>query len=404
MAAPRMYVTFIPQAVRRLRVVTLMLLGSAGMVHAQNGQAPGTVPGLETYSLPAQPDRPTPLQTPEPRIAPLPRPSPTATPVAPATPVPLPSPAVVALPPARPRAQPAPRPTPSATPGARPAVPAAQPAPTAPEPVATESPVAAPVDTPVPVATPAPAPPAAPQSRAPVWWAVGIALAALIAGVLFYRRRRSDDDVEDVAPIAPAPAQAAFEADPLVAESPVSELDVSDPAAPDAPRPRVDVALEVKRAGTNLLSAAVEYRVILRNDGAADAHGIALDLRLFGVEPGLEPAIEALFAAPLGRPVVARFDLAAGATAALEGTAMLPRDVMPPLPIQGASEGRVLFVPVMTVNLHYGWNEGVGQTAASFVVGLDRGADAKLGPFRLDGAPRMHDRVRLLPFPVERRT
>lgn len=405
MAAPRMYVTLTPQAVRRLRAATLMLLGWAGAASAQNTQTPGTVPGLDTYSLPAQPERPTPLQTPEPRIAPLPRPSPTVSPAAPATPVPLPAPAVVALPPARVRAQPTPRPTPAATPVARPTETATPPVPTVLPPVATPSP--APLATTVAVApeasAPAPTPQAARQSRAPVWWAVvGVVLVALIAAGLFYRRRRRDDDQEDVAPVAPAPSQTAIEPEPHVPEAPVTDPAVVEPPAPAAIRPRMEIGLEVKRAGTNLLSAAIEYRVILRNGGDADAHGIALDMRLFGVEPGLEPAIEALFAAPLGRPVVARFDLAAGATVALEGTAMLPRDVMPPLPVQPAGEGRVLFVPVMTVNLHYGWEGGVGQTAASFVVGIDRGADAKLGPFRLDGQPRMHDRVRLLPFPVSR--
>ena len=226
-----------------------------------------------------------------------------------------------------------------------------------------------------------------------MWWVAGIALAALLAGMMFYRRQRPRaDDVESISPPLPRVAP-----EPRIAPPPPPE-----PVA--LPRARVEIELAAKRAGTNLLSAAVEYRVMLRNVGETDARGIALDLRLFGVEPGLEPALEALFAAPLGQPVVARFDLAAGASAALEGTAMLSRGVMPPLAIQGAGEGAVLFVPVMTANLHYGWDGGTGQTAASYVIGLDRGADAKLGPFRLDGAPRMYDRVRLLPFTVARQS
>ena len=139
---------------------------------------------------------------------------------------------------------------------------------------------------------------------------------------------------------------------------------------------------------------------MLTNTGEIDAKAIALDLRLFGVDPALERTLDALFAMPVERAVVARFDLAAGATAALEGTAMLPRNVMPPLAVQGIGEGRALFVPVMAVALDYAWDGGSGRSAASFVVGLDRGADAKLGPFRLDGPPRMHDRVRHLPFTV----
>ena len=221
--------------------------------------------------------------------------------------------------------------------------------------------------------------------------AAGVSLIAVCAGIVLYRRRRGGDE-------------GAFEEETVVAPPPVPTPAPPPPVveAVPAPRARVAIALEVKRAGTNLLSAAVEYRIILHNAGELDARAIALDLRLFGVEPALERTLDALFAAPIERAVVARFDLAAGATAALEGTAMLPRDVMPPLAIQGIGEGRALFVPVMTVALDYGWEGGSGRSAASFVVGLDRGADAKLGPFRLNGAPRMHDRVRHLPFTVSR--
>lgn len=219
-------------------------------------------------------------------------------------------------------------------------------------------------------------------------------LAAVAAALLLYRRRRRRDIDESDASALPS-ALPEPRASPPAVDAPIARV--------VSPRAQIEIGLEVKRAGTNLLSAAIEYRVVLRNDGAVDARGVALDLRLFGVAPDLEPALDALFDAPIDQPVVARFDLAAGTTAALEGTAMLPRSTMPPLPLAGVDEGRALFVPVMTVNLHYGWDGGVGQSAASFVVGVDRGADAKLGPFRLDGAPRMHDHVRLLPFTVSRR-
>jgi len=223
--------------------------------------------------------------------------------------------------------------------------------------------------------------------------AVGVALVAIALGVILYRRRSMRDEApEDNAPAAvppPAPTPAPLPPAPAVQAAP-------------APRARVAIALEVKRAGTNLLSAAVEYRVVLSNTGEIDARAIALDLRLFGVDAVLERTLDALFAAPIERAVVARFDLAAGATVALEGTAMLPRNMMPPLAVQGIGEDRALFVPVMTVALDYAWDGGSGRSAASFVVGLDRGADAKLGPFRLDGPPRMYDRVRHLPFTVSR--
>ena len=368
-------------------VALAVTIGAAGSAGAQNSQPPATIPGLDSFSLPTQPVRPTPVPTPEPRVAPLPRPTPSAT----AVPSVTPSPVTVVPPPVRPTVRPAPKPV--ATPTARPTVSAT------PLPVATLTPESVPTVTPVPAASPSPPKVAATPPSAPAessgWgslelWAVGVALVAVCAGVALYRRRGGADEapVEEEA-VAPPPEPSPLPPVPVV-------------EAVTAPRARVAITLEVKRAGTNLLSAAVEYRIILHNAGEVDARAIALDLRLFGVDPALERTLEALFAAPIERAVVARFDLAAGATAALEGTAMLPRDIMPPLAVQGIGEGRALFVPVMTVALDYGWDGGSGRSAASFVVGLDRGADAKLGPFRLDGAPRMHDRVRQLPFTVSR--
>ena len=368
-------------------MVTLAVtIGTAASASAQNSQPPATIPGLDSFSLPTQPVRPTPVPTPEPRVAPLPTPSgaPTATP----------SPVAVTPPPVRPTVRA--KPTPAATPIARPTV-AATPVPVvtpaqAPTPVPTATPTPQASPSPAVVETASPSTPAASSGWGSLGLlAIGVSLVALCAGIVLYRRRRRADEgaVEENTVAVPPPVPAPAPPTPVV-------------GAVAAPRARVTIALEVKRAGTNLLSAAVEYRIILHNAGEVDARGIALDLRLFGVEPALERTLDALFAAPIERAVVARFDLAVGATAALEGTAMLPRDVMPPLAIQGIGEGRALFVPVMTVALDYGWDGGSGRSAASFVVGLDRGADVKLGPFRLDGAPRMHDRVRHLPFTVSR--
>ena len=369
-------------------VALAVTIGTAGSASAQNSQPPATIPGLDGFTLPTQPVRPTPVPTPEPRVAPLPTPGATAVPSV------TPSPVAVTPPPVRPTVRA--KPTPVATPSARPTV------------AATPLPVVTPAQapTPVPLTTPAPQaapPPVAAEAQRPAapagssgWGslgllAAGVSLIAVCAGIVLYRRRRGGDEggVEAETVAAPPPVPTPAPPPPMV-------------EAVAAPRARVAIALEVKRAGTNLLSAAVEYRIILHNAGELDARAIALDLRLFGVEPALERTLDALFAAPIERAVVARFDLAAGATAALEGTAMLPRDIMPPLAVQGIGEGRALFVPVMTVALDYGWEGGSGRSAASFVVGLDRGADAKLGPFRLDGAPRMHDRVRHLPFTVSR--
>jgi hypothetical protein len=60
----------------------------------------------------------------------------------------------------------------------------------------------------------------------------------------------------------------------------------------------------------------------------------------------------------------------------------------------------VLFVPVLAINAVYDRGDGTGQTARSYVVGIDRGEGAKLSPFRLDSAPRMYDTVSQLPYTV----
>ncbi len=83
-----------------------------------------------------------------------------------------------------------------------------------------------------------------------------------------------------------------------------------------------------------------------------------------------------------------------GATIELGGMAMHPKQTLEPLDVSG----KVLFVPVLTVNLTYGWVGGSGQTARSYVIGIDRGAEAKLQPFRLDAPPRMYDSVAALPY------
>lgn len=375
-----------PRRPRAVMVALIAVLGPVESARAQNSQPPATIPGLDSFTLATQPVPPTPVPTPDPSIKPLPRPTPVAIPTV--TPMPMPSPVGVVPPPLRPTLRPKPAPSPASTPSARPSV-AATPVPHV-TPSRTPTPQRAPITVKV---TSTPATDSATGSRAFGLWATGIALLAVFAGVLLYWRQRKRDDASE------HPAESVVRSMPPSEPAP---LTLSEVVA--TPRARIGIALDVKRAGTNLLSAAVEYRVVLHNAGDADARGIALDLRLFGIEPGLERTLEGLFAASVEQPVVARFDLAAGATAALEGTAMLPRDAMPPLAVQGLDEGKKLFVPVMTVALDYGWDGGAGRSAASFVVGLDRGAEAKLGPFRLDGAPRMYDRVRHLAFTVSRTT
>jgi hypothetical protein len=80
----------------------------------------------------------------------------------------------------------------------------------------------------------------------------------------------------------------------------------------------------------------------------------------------------------------------------LSGMAMMPKEMLSTMTVQG----RVLFVPVLAINLLYDRDGEAGQTAASFVIGIDRGEGAKMAPFRLDAGPRMQADVTTLPYTV----
>ena len=247
----------------------------------------------------------------------------------------------------------------------------------------------------------------------------------------FFRRRRAgdrDDEAEEDnrrddrherfdlgvdTRIAPEPAPVAPPAEPPASPAPqrVPFAPVADPVAPvaapiikEAPAPQaapvtgratLDIALHPRRAGTNLTSAAVEYDVVVRNVGAAAATAVRLDARLLTAGAQQDGLIAALFAEPIARPITPAFDLAAGAEVKLSGMGILPRERVSAMTV----EGRELFVPVMTVNLTYDWAGGSGQIARSFVIGIERGAGAKMGAFRLDDV-RMFSEVGALEYTI----
>lgn len=387
-------------------VVAAVLLAAAPMAHAQNTPEAKPLPGLDDFNLPSSRPRPA-VPTPEPTVSGLPRrDSPADRPSTERVQPPLVVPTERATPAARPTAAPraTPIPTPTPTPIAAPTpVPASEPTslPTvAADPAPVESSSA-------PTALPAAPPPPGRAARvAPsesVMPAIGLgfggvalvlALGAL--GWWWWRRREADRgdrrrhrDHEifllhpaggDSAPPPPPPP-------PAVAEPVPSE------AAPDT-RALIEVTLVLKRAGTNVLSAAVDYTIVAQNTGNRAATGIHLNVRLLSAGTQQDAQIAAVFAAPIAQPVAAPFDLPPGATIELGGMAMHPKQTLEPLDVAG----KVLFVPVLTVNLTYDWAGGSGQTARSYVIGIDRGAEAKLQPFRLDAPPRMYDSVVALPY------
>lgn len=375
-------------------------LALAGAAFAQNGAPPQPLPGLDDFSLPSS--RPTP------RPSPSPEPTTNPSPAAPPTPLAAPPPRI-APPPIVPtvRAIPAPRPTPRAT--APRSLPTAAPPP---EP----APAASPLPAPTAQASAAPVAAPAPFRVDPWMW---LALAAVVvpaAGVGAYRWRRRSLDARAARRDGPRHEIVVFDtaaqpdetppvpiSSPSPEEMPPASIS-SSPAAPvaaPAARAVLDVTLIPKRAGTNLLSAAVDYAVVVRNTGDAAATAIRLDVRLLSAGPRQDALLSALFSTPVARPVTPPFDLPAAATVELGGMAMHPRETLDLL----AVADRALFVPVLAVNLDYGWDgdvapDGRGQIARAYAIGIDRGPDARLAPFRLDTTARMYDRISAVAYGV----
>jgi len=442
----------IKKAARRVRACSMLTLGVAtaaatGQAWAQASQptpaptptpSPALVPGLEHFNL--QPStgsrvtRPVPAQ-------------PIAPPVVRTLPTPTPTPARaprLAAPISTPSPTPTRAPTQAPTPGQQPptlAPPAVLPA-VVPTPIPTPIPTGTPTAEPLPpvVLPPMPEPISEPSPAAPdldrgyllhgwqAYAAIGGGAATLFLlgwlTFLWLRRREEVDDEpaperhanttfdlgaadspptlppRPAAPVAAPPAPqppeplAAAPSPAEIAPAPVESQPVANQEV--STRARLDIELKPKRAGTNVLSAAVEYQILVTNAGDAPARLVTTDVRILTAGVEQDAILQALFAAPIEKPVTAPFDVAPGETATLDGMAMMPRDALNVMTV----EGRALFVPVLAINLRYEWEGGTGQTANSFVIGINRGEGAKMAPFRVDGPPRMHGDVSQIPYTV----
>jgi hypothetical protein len=358
---------------RPYRLAALVMLGCTVPAFAQN-----TVPQASP--------------TPEPTINALPSASPTPSPVAPPRATPTPSATTVPRPAPRATATPAVvAPAPTITPRPRAIAPVATPMPE-PAPTLPAEPVAPIQPSPTPSATAAPAPAASVGIAPWMWLAALVVLVGLALLGLSKWRSRAERAMEDV---GEGDERVVFEPE-AAAEAVAVPAPVPEPAAPVATAARATLELELvpKRAGSNLLSAAVEYLIVIRNTGAAPATGVRLDVRLLGTGRQQDALIDALFSTPIAQPITAPFDLPPGSTVELGGMAMHPKSTLEVL----EANGKTFFIPILTIHVRYDWDGGSGQTARAFVIGIDRGADAKLAPFRLDAGARMLDTVRALDY------
>ncbi len=404
-------------------------LVSASAALAQTGGQNGstqTLPDLDNFSLPSS--RPTPRRAPDPE--PTVRPSTAATPRV-AVPAAVPTVRTMPAPRAAPSVRPAPVPRGTPSP-ARPSVPRPFASPALARPVPLPQPVPSPTVAPTPAASPLPeavvptpesvspqpvAPttpqPAAASAGVPLWIWLTLAcmLLALAIGSSGWWRpriaRRRGEDRRD------APDREIFVSTEAEAPPPTTLPPTAPPAGPaTAPRTispapwltgdraMLDLELIPNRAGTDPAGLTVEYLLVLRNTGKAPASGIRLDVRLLCAGPRQDALIAALFDMPVAAPIAPPFDLAAGSVVEFGGTATHPRDTLAAMTLAGFEAGRAVVVPVLAVNVHYDWPGGRGQTAQSYVIGIARGAEAKLQPFPLDGPARRHESVSALDYPV----
>jgi hypothetical protein len=217
--------------------------------------------------------------------------------------------------------------------------------------------------------------------------ATGAGLLALVAvgGFLLGRRRsvREPKMIEEIAPepAAPPPEPASGHVTVPTRRRVVEETE-----------PKLEIMLIPKRAGTNLMSAAVDYRVIIRNTGTVAARDIRFAIYMLSASARQAQDLQMIFATTIEQPVVAPFELAPDQEMDLSGMAMLPREQVNIMNI----DGKPWFVPVLAMKAEYRWGDNVGApgvATAAHMIGIDRGEGAKMAPFRLDGGPHMHPEV-----------
>jgi hypothetical protein len=192
---------------------------------------------------------------------------------------------------------------------------------------------------------------------------------------------------------------ATWRPEPEPQPEPAEETPVAASAAPPqgtAPAPvaepkraRIEVDIRPDRASATDDGAFVHYGLVLTNRGDAPARNIRIDGRMFNASADGE--VERYFEAPIhavsGSPHVA---IAPGQSITLDGQIGMPRGEIHAIEVQG----RVIFVPLVAMNVAYDWDGGSGRTSTSWLVGRQAsGPAAKMGAFRLDLGPRIYRQV-----------
>jgi hypothetical protein len=335
---------------------------------------------------------------------------------------PRPSPAPTTAPPARaqattgtpPPAQARPRP-PAAAPAATAPTAAPEPeldrsAPPAPS-LSLDLPPAtpAPQQAPEPSAVPAPAPlPPVDDSPVRLWPWLLLALLAGGGALLWVFRRRARDQrgrygelafagaapaeaPEPVRPPAPRPTPAPPPLRPASETPPAPRPAADTPVSPPAPvgvvssrlRPWIDLEFVPLRATLTDTEAVIDFELGILNSGSVPGRQVVVEAIILNAGEEQEASLATFYA---------RANIDGEGIEAIPPLGRLPLRSQVRLPRAGireyAADDRRLFVPIVAFNAIYRWSGGTGRTSASFLVGLDNGVSAKLGPLRLDQGPR----------------
>jgi hypothetical protein len=234
---------------------------------------------------------------------------------------------------------------------------------------------AAPVEAsePVPVAAaPTTDEPAQPASGGTPFWYFAlpaVALALIGAAVVRRRRRVSAERVVDPVPVAAAPPPVKPRPDPV-------------------PRPWLEIGLKAERAAFNATEAEIAFELEISNKGGSPARNLRIDVKLFNAGAEQDKEIGAFFRTAGRESTKLKLPgVAAGVSGMIQGTVGMPREEMRAMRL----DERLLFIPVIAVNILYDWGEGrSGQTSKSYVIGREKETPGeKMGAFRVDQGPRI---------------
>ena len=226
-------------------------------------------------------------------------------------------------------------------------------------------------------APPATVPPATPQDQGSSYWLYAIpAVALALFGVVMIRRRRNGaaKTVSDFVPVAAAPPKpTAPRADPI-------------------PRPWLELSLKAERASFEPTEAVVMFELEISNTGGSPARNLRIDVKMINAGVEQDREIGSFFkTAGRDSTKLQLPGVEAGVTGVLKGSVRLPVDEMKAVRL----DERLLFIPVIAVNMLYDWGNGrSGQTSKSYVVGRElQQSSEKMGAFRVDQGPRIWRQV-----------